>query len=124
MDAIFEQSRPGLVADFDAVRQAQAQMEQLARAATPDEAALDAQIDRVSQALSALEKANTHMLLMLRKELDAEQIRELEPMRMLQQMRKGWTLSIPGVLTRCARDRHCGSSPQLADVYAVSWHRD
>lgn len=53
----------------------------LSQAQVPDEAALFLQIDRVAQARAALEKANTHMLLMIRKELDANQIARLEKYR-------------------------------------------
>ena len=56
-------------------------MEELARSDAPAEAALFAQIDRVAQARAELEKANTHLLLQLRREMDAEQIRRLEKMR-------------------------------------------
>jgi Spy/CpxP family protein refolding chaperone len=78
MDAIFEQNRNALVSSFQNVQQAQAQMEELSRSSSPDEAALFAQIDRVAQAHAELEKATTHMLLQLRKEMDADQIKRLE----------------------------------------------
>jgi len=81
MDAIFEQNRGTLLARFEAVQQAEAQMEELSRSPAPDEAALFAQIDRVAQARAELEKANTHLLLQLRSEMDAEQIKKLEKSR-------------------------------------------
>jgi Spy/CpxP family protein refolding chaperone len=81
MDAIFEQNRTALLSRFEGVQQAEAQMEQLSSAPAPDEAALFAQIDRVSQARAELEKATTHMLLQLRKEMDADQIKRLEKYR-------------------------------------------
>jgi Spy/CpxP family protein refolding chaperone len=81
MDIIFEQNRGALQARFESVRQAEMQMEELARSDAPDEAALFAQIDRVAQARAELEKTNTHLLLLLRKEMDAEQIKRLEKMR-------------------------------------------
>ncbi len=81
MDAIFEQNRGALQSRFENVRQAEMQMEELARSDAPAEAALFAQIDRVAQARAELEKANTHLLLQLRREMDAEQIRRLEKMR-------------------------------------------
>jgi Spy/CpxP family protein refolding chaperone len=80
MDAIFEQNRGELQARFENVRQAEMQMEELARSDAPVEVALFAQIDRVAQARAELEKANTHLLLQLRREMDAEQIRRLEKM--------------------------------------------
>jgi hypothetical protein len=57
------------------------QLDALARSPAPDEAALDAQIDRVAQARAELEKVNTHMLLQIRREMDAEQIKRLEERR-------------------------------------------
>jgi len=81
MDAIFEQNRAALLAHIAAVHQAEAQMEQLANSPAPDEAALFVQIDRVSQSRAELEKATTHMLLQLRKEMDADQIKRLERFR-------------------------------------------
>lgn len=81
MDAIFEQNRGALLARYEAVQQAETQMEELSRSPAPDEAALFAQIDRVAQARAELEKANTHLLLQLRAEMDAEQIKKLEKSR-------------------------------------------
>lgn len=78
MDSVFEQNRNSLLSRFETVRQAETQLEELAKSPSPDEGALFAQIDRVAQARADLEKANTHMLLQLRKELDADQIKRLE----------------------------------------------
>jgi Spy/CpxP family protein refolding chaperone len=78
MDAIFEQNRGALLSGLNDVRQAETQLEQLSKSGSPDEAALFAQIDRVAQARAELEKANTHLLLQIRKEMDAEQIKRLE----------------------------------------------
>jgi Spy/CpxP family protein refolding chaperone len=78
MDAIFEQNRGALLARLQGVQQAEMQMEELAKAPTLDEGALFAQIDRVAQARAELEKANTHYLLLLRKEMDSDQIKRLE----------------------------------------------
>jgi hypothetical protein len=81
MDAIFEQNRGALMQHFQGLQQAEAQLDMLARSTAPDEAALDAQIDRVAQARAELEKVNTHMLLQIRREMDAEQIKRLEARR-------------------------------------------
>lgn len=78
MDAIFEQNRAALVSHIEGVQQAEAQMQQLSNSPAPDEAALFAQIDRVAQARADLDKATTHMLLQIRKEMDADQIKRLE----------------------------------------------
>jgi Spy/CpxP family protein refolding chaperone len=81
MDAIFEQNKNALLSRLQGLRQAESQMEEVARSPAPDEDALFTQIDRVSQARAELEKANTHMLLQIRKEMDAEQIARLEKHR-------------------------------------------
>jgi Spy/CpxP family protein refolding chaperone len=78
MDAIFEQNRNVLYARLETVHQAEAQMVELSRSPTPDEPAILAQIDRVYQARADLDKADTHFLLLLRREMDAEQIKRLE----------------------------------------------
>lgn len=81
MDAIFEQNRDTLIARIESVQQAEVQLNQLAGVPEPDEAALFAQIDRVAQARADLEKATTHLLLQLRKQMDADQIKKLESRR-------------------------------------------
>jgi Spy/CpxP family protein refolding chaperone len=78
MDAIFNQNRNVLQAHLESVDQANAQMEEISRSPTPDESALFTQIDRVAQAHAELDKAYTHMLLQIRKEMDADQIKRLE----------------------------------------------
>lgn len=78
MDAIFEQNRPALVASLDNVKQAEAKMDQLSRSPSPDEDALFAQIQKVTDARAELQKAYTHYLLQLRKEMDPDQIKRLE----------------------------------------------
>lgn len=78
MDAIFEQNKNTLVSRLEGLRHAESQMEEVAKSPNPDETAIFAQIDRVAQARAELEKANTHMLLQIRKEMDADQITRLE----------------------------------------------
>ena len=81
MDAIFDQNKNALVSHLQNLRQAESQMEELSKSPTLDEAALFTQIDRVAQARADLEKANTHMLLQIRKEMDADQLARLEKHR-------------------------------------------
>jgi Spy/CpxP family protein refolding chaperone len=81
MDDIFEQNRSVLLSRFQGLQQAEAEMDEVSKAPEPDESALFAQIDRVAQARAELDKANTHMLLQLRKELDADQLARLEKRR-------------------------------------------
>ena len=78
MDAIFEQNRAALLSRFEGVHQEEAQMDQLTSSPALDEAALFAQIDRVAKARADLEKATTHMLLQMRKEMDPDQIKRLD----------------------------------------------
>jgi Spy/CpxP family protein refolding chaperone len=78
MDAIFEQNRAALLTRLQGVQQAETQMDELAKAPTLDEGALFAQIDRVAQARADLEKATTHLLLQIRKEMDPDQIKRLQ----------------------------------------------
>jgi Spy/CpxP family protein refolding chaperone len=78
MDAIFEQNRAALVSRIEGVQQAESQMEEISKSPAPDESALFTQIDRVAQARADLDKATTHMLLQIRKEMDADQIKRLE----------------------------------------------
>lgn len=81
MDSLFEQNRPSLLRRYEALQQEQGRMEALTRARSLDEASLFAQIDRVAQARAELEKANTHYLLQIRGEMDADQIARLEQHR-------------------------------------------
>lgn len=81
MDAAFETSRSVLLKRFGDLEQQQSRMETLVRAKNLDEGALFAQIDRIAEARAELEKANTHLLLQLRGEMDADQIARLEQQR-------------------------------------------
>jgi len=78
MDAVFDANRPALVQSLQNLQQEQQRLETLTQAEAPDEKALDAQIERVTQARAELEKANTHVLLELHKEMDADQLARLE----------------------------------------------
>jgi Spy/CpxP family protein refolding chaperone len=78
MDAIFDQNRNVLQARLETVHQAETQMAEISKSPLPDESALFTQIDRVAQAHAELDKAYTHMLLQIRKEMDADQIKRLE----------------------------------------------
>ncbi len=81
MDALFEENRSGLLKRLEALEQEQNRMEALTHAKAPDQFGLFAQIDRVAQARAELEKANTHLLLQLRGEMDPDQITLLEQHR-------------------------------------------
>jgi Spy/CpxP family protein refolding chaperone len=81
MDDLFDENRATLVSRYQALQQEESKMEALSRAQTLEESALFAQIDRVAQARAELEKANTHLLLQVRKEMDSDQITHLDASR-------------------------------------------
>jgi hypothetical protein len=74
MDGLFDENRATLLNRFQTLEQEESKMEALSHAQTLDEATLFAQIDRVSQARADLEKANTHLTLQVRKQMDAAQL--------------------------------------------------
>lgn len=78
LDSIFEQDRPLLVQALDNLVQEQQRMQALTSADSPDENAILAEIDRVSLARAALEKANTRLMFRIRAELTKDQIRRLQ----------------------------------------------
>jgi len=78
MEAVFQQSRPGLMDLSTTVRNEEATMEPLLGVDQPDEGRILAQIDRVAQARAELEKANARMLLGLRRILTPEQWKTLQ----------------------------------------------
>jgi periplasmic protein CpxP/Spy len=78
MEAIFEQSRPGLMDLLGTVRKEEMAMEPLLSADQPDEGKILAQIDRLAAARAELEKANARMLLGLRRVLTPEQWKTLQ----------------------------------------------
>ena len=78
MDTIFDNNRTQLQQSLSQLQQEQQRLAALEQAKTIDEAAVFAQIDRVSAARTALEKADAHVRLELRKEMDADQVDKLE----------------------------------------------
>ena len=58
IEAVAEQSRPGLTTRLDSLRNEEKEMMPLLAVDTPDESKILAQIDRVAQARAELEKAN------------------------------------------------------------------
>jgi Spy/CpxP family protein refolding chaperone len=80
MDAVFEQARPGLMNQLQAVHTEEQNMGPLLAADQPDESKILAQVDRIAQARAELEKANARMLLGLRRILTADQWKTLQAM--------------------------------------------
>ncbi len=81
MDSIFETNRPALTNRLVTVLQEENRMEALVHSKSPEEPALNSQIDRVWQARAELEKAKTHYLLQIRQEMDNDQLARLEEHR-------------------------------------------
>jgi Spy/CpxP family protein refolding chaperone len=81
MDGVFDENRANLLNRYEALQQEEQKMETLSHAQTLDEAALFAQIDRVAQARADLEKATTHLMLQVRKEMDTDQITRFDASR-------------------------------------------
>lgn len=82
MDEVFEQNRAALAQLHSALHQQEQVMEPLMQAEHPDEAQIDAQIDRLAQARAELEKAHSRMLLSIRALLTQDQwekLRALQP---------------------------------------------
>lgn len=81
MDGVFGQNRDALLSRYETLQRAEGRLEALTHSAKPSEEALFNEIDQVSQARADLEKANTHLLLQLRNEMNLEQIEKLEDHR-------------------------------------------
>ncbi len=81
MDVMFETNRAVLLKRYEDLQGEQSRMETLVHAKMLDESTLFAQIDRIAQARAELEKANTHLLLQLRGEMDGDQLARLEQHR-------------------------------------------
>ena len=81
MDDIFNANKAIVLLRYQSFVQEQSRMNQLSKQAVLDEASLFSEIDRVSQARAELEKANAHLLLLLRQEMDGTQIERLRAYR-------------------------------------------
>jgi Spy/CpxP family protein refolding chaperone len=81
MDGLFDENRANLVNRYETLQQEESKMEVLSHAQALDESALFTQIDRVAQARADLEKATTHVMLQVRKEMDPDQITRLDASR-------------------------------------------
>jgi Spy/CpxP family protein refolding chaperone len=78
MDEVFQQHRLRLIDLHAALEKEEATLDPLIEAASPDDARVLPQIDRVAQARAELEKANARLLLGLRHVLTPEQWKQLE----------------------------------------------
>jgi Spy/CpxP family protein refolding chaperone len=81
MDGILQDHRMKLI-DLQAnLEKAEVAMAPLIKADSPDQAAIEAQIDKVVQARADLERANAHFLLDIRMQLKPEQWKQLQTLR-------------------------------------------
>jgi Spy/CpxP family protein refolding chaperone len=78
MDDIFEAGKGNLVSLYENLQREQQRFVSMPREDLQDETKVFAAIDRVAAARADLEKANFHMLLQIRKEMDPEQVAALD----------------------------------------------
>lgn len=81
MDDIFNLNRGTLLILYRSLEQEEATLETLTRKHHADEQQIFQQIDQITKARGALEKANAHMLLEIRKQMTNEQIDRLDEHR-------------------------------------------
>ena len=78
MDDILAANKGTLLSLYSNLKHEEDRLTSMSREDLQDEAKVFAGIDRVAQARADLEKANAHTLLQIRKELDAQQLAELD----------------------------------------------
>ena len=78
MDTVFNANKGPILESYKALQKEESSLQKLTREKKLDEAKIFAGIDSVAQARASLEKANAHMLLMVRQEMDEEQNARLE----------------------------------------------
>lgn len=75
MDDIFNANKSGISTLYQSLVQEQTRLEQISRQSQSEETTIFAQIDRVAEARASLEKAEAHLLLLLRQELEPSQLK-------------------------------------------------
>ena len=81
MDAIFGENKGTLLSLYHSLETEEAGLERLTTGTHLDEEQIFRQIDKVTEARAALEKANAHMLLEIRKQMTDEQAEKLDEHR-------------------------------------------
>ena len=81
MDVIFDANRSALVENYRTLQVEENRLERITKERPLDEARVFAGIDAVVQARGTLEKANAHMLLQIRHEMDPEQVTRMDKSR-------------------------------------------
>ena len=82
MDAIFGENKGTLLSLYHSLEAEEAGLERLTTGTHLDEEQIFRQIDKVTEARAALEKANAHMLLEIRKQMTDEQAEKLDEHRL------------------------------------------
>jgi Spy/CpxP family protein refolding chaperone len=81
MDSIFDANKPAILATYKTFLSEKAKLDAMSKQSNVDQTAMFAQIDAVSQARAALQKANTQMLLQIRQQMEPDQITKLEKLQ-------------------------------------------
>jgi Spy/CpxP family protein refolding chaperone len=81
MDTIFKENKGTLWSLYSALQKQEDGLERLTTGNHLDEQKIFSQIDQVTQARAALEKANAHMLLQIRNQMTDEQLDRLDAHR-------------------------------------------
>jgi len=89
MDGILQDHKMKLIDLKANLEKAEVQMGPMMKADSPDQRAIEAQIDKVVAARAELEKANARFLLDIRMQLKPEQWKQLETLRMNRMQRPG-----------------------------------
>ncbi len=87
MDAIFAENKGTLLSLFHSLEAEEAGLERLTTGTHLDEGQIFRQINKVTEARAALEKANVHMLLGIRKQMTDQQVEKLDEHRPTSQRR-------------------------------------
>ena len=78
MDTVFNANKGPILESYKTLQKEESNLQKLTREKKLDETKIFAGIDSVAQARAALEKANAHMLLLVRQEMDEEQNARME----------------------------------------------
>jgi hypothetical protein len=78
MDTVFNANKAPILDSYKALQKEESNLQKLTREKKLDEAKIFAGIDAVAQARASLEKANAHMVLLVRQEMDEEQNARME----------------------------------------------
>lgn len=81
MDEIFIAEKPRLMELFANLQREERSMRSMSSEDMKDEGKVNAAIDRAAGARAAVEKANAHLLIQMRRELDARQLEKLDELK-------------------------------------------